>query len=217
MAWSGGKDAALALEAVADDHDIEALLTTFSENGRSSMHGVRRELVEAQARAVGVPLVGVDMPNEPSNDVYEERMRDALDSLANEEVDAVVFGDIFLEDVRAYREETTPDAFETLFPLWGDDTDVLARDAAERFDAVTVCVNGDALGHGYVGRSVDDEFLDDLPAGVDPCGENGEFHTFVTDAPFFDDNVAYERGEVVERDLEGTTYYYQDLETEPSR
>lgn len=178
------------------------------------MHGVRRELIEAQARAIGVPLVAVELPDEPSNEEYEERMSDALGALADEGVEAVVFGDIFLEDVRAYREETTPDRFETDFPLWGEETDELAREAVTRFDAFTVCVEGSALGREYVGRAVDDGFLSDLPEGTDPCGENGEFHTFVADAPFFGSRVAYEMGEVVERDLEGTKYVYQDLVTE---
>jgi len=211
LAWSGGKDAALALKET--EHDVAALFTTFGGNGRSSMHGVRRELIEAQADALGVPLVAVELPDEPSNDEYERRMREALERLADEGVAAVVFGDIFLEDVRAYREETTPDRFETLFPLWGRDTDELAREAAARFDAVTVCVDSASLGRGYIGRPVDDDFLNDLPDDIDPCGENGEFHTFVTDVPSFESCVAYERGEVVERDIEGTKYLYQDLLT----
>jgi len=212
VAWSGGKDAALALGET--EHDAAALLTTFGENGRSSMHGVRRELIEAQARSVGVPLVAVELPDEPSNEEYEERMSDALGALADEGVEAVVFGDIFLEDVREYREETTPDRFDTVFPIWGEETDELAREAVTRFDAFTVCVDGSALGHEYVGRAVDDAFLSDLPDSTDPCGENGEFHTFVADAPFFDSRVAYEMGEVVERDLEGAKYVYQDIVTE---
>jgi len=113
--------------------------------------------------------------------------------------------------VRAYREETTPEAFETTFPLWGDDTDELAREAVKKFEAVTVCVDGSVLGSGWVGRRVDAEFLGELPNSVDACGENGEFHTFVAEAPFFDGAVACEKGEVVERELEGSTYHYQDL------
>jgi uncharacterized protein (TIGR00290 family) len=212
VAWSGGKDAAVALGET--EHDVAALLTTFGENGRSSMHGVRRELIEAQARAVGVPLVAVELPDEPSNDEYEAQMRDALDGLADENIEAVVFGDIFLEDVRAYREETTPDGFETDFPLWGRDTDELASEAAARYDAVTVCVDNSALGREYVGRAFDADFLADLPEATDPCGENGEFHTFVADAPFFDSRVEHEKGEVVERGLGDTKYVYQDLVTE---
>lgn len=212
VAWSGGKDAALALGET--EHDVAALLTTFGENGRSSMHGVRRELIEAQARVIGVPLVAVELPDEPSNDEYEAQMRDALDGLADEDIEAIVFGDIFLEDVRAYREETTPDSFETDFPLWGSDTDELARKAAARFDAVTVSVDGTSLGRDWVGEAVDEGFLDRLPEDTDPCGENGEFHTFVADAPFFDSRVPHELGEVVERELEGTRYFYQDLKVE---
>lgn len=193
---------------------MAALLTTFGENGRSSMHGVRRELIEAQARAVGVPLVAAELPDEPSNDEYEAQMRDALDGLADEDIEAVVFGDIFLEDVRAYREETTPDGFETDFPLWGRDTDELASEAAARYDAVTVCVDNSALGREYVGRALDADFLADLPEATDPCGENGEFHTFVADAPFFDSRVEHEKGDVVERGLGDTKYVYQDLVTE---
>ncbi len=178
------------------------------------MHGVRRGLIEAQARAIGAPLVAVELPDEPSNDEYEAQMRDALDGLADEGIEAVVFGDIFLEDVRAYRKETTPDAFETVFPLWGRDTDELAHEAAARFDAVTVSVDGTSLGRDWVGEDVDEGFLERLPEGTDPCGENGEFHTFVADSPSFDTRVAHELGEVVERELGGTTYFYQDLKVE---
>lgn len=211
MAWGGGKDAALAFERVRGEHNVTALLTTFGEKGRSSMHGVRRELIEAQSEAADVPLVGVELPDEPSNEEYKARMDDALSSLADEGVGGVVFGDIFLEEVRAYREKTTPNRFETVFPLWGGDTDALGREAAEKFEVVTVCVDGSALGDGWAGRRIDDDFLNRLPASVDPCGENGEFHTFVADAPFFEGRIEYEKGEVVERELEGTTYYYQDL------
>ena len=218
LAWSGGKDAALAFEATDADDDVDldvaALLTTFGENGRNNMHGVRRELIEAQASAIGAPLVAVELPEEPSNDEYERRMRDALGGLADEDIEAVVFGDIFLEDVRTYRENTTPDRFETVFPLWGRDTDQLAREAAERFDAGTVCVDGTSLGREWTGETIGEGFLDRLPEYTDPCGENGEFHTFVADAPFFDSRVSYELGEVVERELGGTTYFYQDLKVE---
>lgn len=210
VSWSGGKDAALALETVRDEHEVDSLPTTFSENGRSKMHGVRRSAVERQADAVGLPLRRVVVPGGASNEDYEERMGAALADLYDDGVDAVVFGDVFLEDVRAYREEMTPDRLDTVFPVWGEDTDLLAERVRRDYRAVTVCVS-DSLGAEYLGESYDEGFVSSLPDTVDPCGENGEFHTFVVDAPYFRRPVEYETGEVVRREPGGSVYHYCDI------
>ncbi len=210
VSWSGGKDAALALESVRDEYEMDSLLTNFSENGRSKMHGVRRSLIEKQADAVGLPLRQVVVPEGASNEDYEESMTAALSDLYDDGVDAVVFGDVFLEDVREYREEMTPDRLDTLFPLWGEDTDLLAERLRRDYRAVTVCVS-DSLGAEYLGESYDEGFVRSLPDTVDPCGENGEFHTFVADAPYFRRSVEYETGEVVRRESGGTVCHYCDI------
>jgi uncharacterized protein (TIGR00290 family) len=205
LSWSGGKDSALALRALRDEHGIEpvALLTTVTEDfGRVSMHGVRRELVVEQARAAGVPLVEVGIPAACPNDVYEARMRQALSAPPLDGVDTMAFADLFLEDIRAYREERLALAGKrALFPVWGRDTTQLAHDfIGSGFEAVLVSVDPSQLDRSFVGRSFDDELLADLPDGVDPCGENGEFHTFVHAGPIFSSPIEIELGERVMRD-----------------
>jgi uncharacterized protein (TIGR00290 family) len=166
------------------------------------MHGVRRELVEAQARAVGIPLVEVGIPAACPNDVYEARMRQALSSEALAGVETMAFADLFLEDIRAYREERLAAAgLSALFPVWGRDTSSLAREFIEAgFQAVLVCVDPVQLDPSFVGRSYDLDLLADLPASADPCGENGEFHTFVHAGPIFSQPIEVELGESVMRD-----------------
>ncbi|HUJ54419.1 MAG TPA: hypothetical protein VLW49_00335 [Gaiellaceae bacterium] len=205
LSWSGGKDSALALWRLREGDGLEpaALLTTVTETfDRVSMHGVRRSLLRRQADAVGLPLVEVAIPSPCGNDVYESRMAAALASEALAGVDELAFGDLFLEDVRAYRESRLAAAGRRArFPLWGSETAELARRfVGAGFGAVLVCVDPDALDGSFAGREYDERLLADLPPGVDPCGENGEFHTFVYDGPVFDEPVACERGEVVERD-----------------
>ncbi len=204
LAWSGGKDSALALRALRRASvDVHALLTTVTEQyERVSMHGVRRELLRRQAEAVGLPLVEVPIPPECPNEVYEERMAHALASPPLDVLDAVAFGDLFLEDVRAYREERLAAAGKrAVFPLWGADTTALAHAfVSDGFRARVVCLDPKRLDRTCAGRAYDSAFLADLPAGVDPCGENGEFHTFVHSGPLFDRPVACTAGEVVERD-----------------
>jgi uncharacterized protein (TIGR00290 family) len=202
LAWSGGKDSALALRALrAEGIEPAALLTTVTEGyERISMHGVRRALLVAQAEAVGVPLVEVRIPPVCPNEVYEARFEEAFAGpLAA--VDAVAFGDLFLADIRAYREERLARiGREALFPLWGRDTGELARAfVAEGFEATLVCVDPRTLDASFAGRGFA-AALGGLPPGVDPCGENGEFHTFVHAGPIFAERIAVERGEVVERD-----------------
>jgi uncharacterized protein (TIGR00290 family) len=185
-------------------------LTTVTEDfGRVSMHGVRRELVVEQARSLGIPLVEVGIPAACPNDVYEARMRQALSAPPLDDVEAMAFADLFLEDIRAYREERLALAGKrALFPVWGRDTAQLARDFIESgFEAVLVSVDPSQLDPSFVGRSFDTELLADLPPGVDPCGENGEFHTFVHAGPIFDRPIEMSLGEAVMRD----GFAFQDL------
>jgi uncharacterized protein (TIGR00290 family) len=205
LSWSGGKDSALALWTLRCDERVEplALLTTITEEyARISMHGVRRELLESQARAAGLALVEVPIPAPCPNDVYEQRMAQSLASSLLAPAEAVAFGDLFLEDIRAYREERLRHVGkQAVFPLWGRDTTRLARTFIEAgFEAILVCVDPGQLDPAFAGRRYDDDLLRDLPPGVDPCGENGEFHTFVHAGPIFAQPIPHETGEVVVRD-----------------
>ncbi|AHG91193.1 protein of unknown function DUF71 ATP-binding region [Gemmatirosa kalamazoonensis] len=205
VSWSGGKDSSLALHRVLADPSahVDGLLTTVTdEYERISMHGVRVALLEAQARALALPLRVARIPRGCTNDVYESVSRDALAAYAAEGGRRVVFGDLFLEDVRAYRERLlAPLPLAPEFPLWGEDTHALAhRFVALGFRAVLVCVDPRQIDASLCGREYDETLLADLPPSTDPCGENGEFHTFVHDGPIFRAPVEVTRGEVVERD-----------------
>ncbi len=213
LLWSGGKDSALALHELrrAGEYAVAALLTTVTEEyDRVSMHGVRRALLERQAVAVGLPLTQVFIPKHCSNAEYAVRMASACEEMKETGIHTAACGDIFLEDVRRYREGQLAEAgMRSVFPLWGRDSAQLARTfVAVGFAAVTVCVDARVLGKEWVGRVYDARFLADLPAGIDPCGENGEFHTFVSDGPIFREGVAWVRGEVVLRD---DRFFYGDL------
>lgn len=193
---------------------VDACLSTVvTDRDRVSMHGVRRSLLERQVEALGVRLDVVELPPEASNDVYRSRMREQLDDYADAGIEAVAFGDLALEDVRAYREELfEASPIDGRWPVWGRDTAGFAEEFIDDgYEAIVVCVDGDQMGQRAVGRTYDSEFLADLPDGVDPCGENGEFHTFVCDGPIFDVPVPVERGDCVTRTLEGGTFHYQDL------
>jgi len=212
LSWSGGKDSALALWTLREQLGIEpvALLTTLTEDyDRVSMHAVRRELLRAQARAARLQVVEIEIPDACVNAVYEERMARALASPPLDRVPTIAFADLFLEDVRAYREERLATAGRTaLFPLWSRDTAELARQFVDAgFEATLVCVDPSQLDPSFVGRRFDEALLADLPAGVDPCGENGEFHTFVHAGPIFDAPIEVELGEVVIR----SGFAFQDL------
>jgi len=212
LSWSGGKDSALALRALREEMGTEpvALLTTITEDyDRISMHAVRSELLRAQARATGIELVEIPIPAGCVNATYEERMEAALASPPLDRVPVIAFGDLFLEDVRAYREtRLTGAARSALFPLWGRDTTALAREFIEAgFEATLVSVDPQQLDPAFVGRRFDESFLTDLPDGVDPCGENGEFHTFVHGGPIFHAPIPVELGEAVTRD----GFAFQDL------
>jgi uncharacterized protein (TIGR00290 family) len=205
VSWSGGKDSTLALHRAVEERAarVDGLLTTVTEEyERISMHGVRTALLEAQARALALPLRVARIPRGCTNDVYETVSREALARYAAEGGEQVVFGDLFLADVRAYRERLlAPLPLAPSFPLWGEDTRALARRfVALGFRAVLVCVDPRQIDAALCGREYDLALLDELPAGADPCGENGEFHTFVYDGPIFRDAVPIARGEVVTRD-----------------
>ena len=205
LSWSGGKDSALALYEIqrAGDYEIRALLTTVTEAyGRSSMHGIRRPLIEQQAESLGIPLEEVLLSPVSSNEEYDAKMREMLERYRAEGVSTVVFGDIFLEDVRKYREERLASVgMKGIFPLWGRDTTELARIFTQLgFQAVITCVDTEQMDAGYAGRAFDSGMLASLPAGVDPCGENGEFHSFVYEGPIFKRAIPHTTGEVVLRD-----------------
>jgi uncharacterized protein (TIGR00290 family) len=206
MFWSGGKDSALALDRVrrAGDYEVTALVTTINpEFGRVSMHGVRETLVEAQAAAAGLPLEKMYVGSASSNEGYVAALREVLRAQRARGVEAVIFGDIFLADLRAWREGFLAECdVAGVFPLWGEDTRSLAAEFVARgFRAVICCVNDADLDETAVGRALDAGFFAGLPAGVDPCGENGEYHSFVHDGPVFRQPVAFRAGERVYRPL----------------
>ena len=203
--WSGGKDSAMALHTLLQQPElsVSALLTTVTEGyERISMHGVRRELLQRQAQSIGLPLHEVRIPPQCVNPIYEKRMEEALRTHYDKGVRRVAFGDIFLEDLRAYREKNLARISMTaLFPIWKRDTQELAEEFCRQgFRGVTVCVDGRVLDRAFAGRELDESFFRELPAGTDPCGENGEFHTFVFDGPIFREPVDCATGDIVERD-----------------
>jgi uncharacterized protein (TIGR00290 family) len=203
--WSGGKDSAMALHALhtARECRVTALLTTITEDyDRISMHGVRRELLERQAESLGLPLHPVLIPPQCINATYEARMKEALSLHFARGVRRVAFGDIFLEDLRVYREKNLAQVgMQAVFPIWKRDTRELAREFVRQgFRAVAVCVDPRVLDASFAGRELGASFFADLPSGVDPCGENGEFHTYVFDGPIFKTPIACRVGEKVVRD-----------------
>jgi uncharacterized protein (TIGR00290 family) len=205
MSWSSGKDSALALHEVRHSGDVEVtglLVTMNAAADRVAMHAVRRTLLEAQAAALGLPVHLVQLPWPCPNDDYERLMTGAVEAALADGATALVFGDLFLRDIRAYREQQLASTGLTpLFPLWDQPTARLAEQMIEvGIDAVITCVDPTALDRSFAGRRFDAQFLADLPSTVDPCGENGEFHTFVRNAPGFSRPIAADIGEVVERD-----------------
>ncbi|HTR03625.1 MAG TPA: ATP-binding protein [Thermoanaerobaculia bacterium] len=205
VAWSTGKDSAFALAVARERGEVEivGLLTTLTSGyGRVSMHGVREEILDRQAEALGLPCRKVWIPPACVNADYEGAMGEAMAAARADGITRVVFGDLFLEDVRAYRErQLRGSGIAPEFPLWGSDTRSLAeRMVAEGLEATVVCVDPRALPASFAGRAFDAAFLADLPAGVDPCGENGEFHTCATGGPMFRRRVRAATGEVVARD-----------------
>ncbi len=210
--WSGGKDSAIALHTLLqqDNVRIAALLTTVTEGyDRISMHGVRRELLQRQAESLHLPLHEVFIPPQCVNPIYEARMAEALLSFFKHGIRRVAFGDIFLEDLRLYREQNLARVdMQALFPIWKRDTRDLIREFhAARFRSVAVCIDSKVLDPSFAGRELDASFFADLPPTVDPCGENGEFHTFVFDGPIFSHFIGFTLGEVVQRD----SFVFRDL------
>ncbi len=215
LSWSGGKDSALALAALRADPaiDVVALLTSVTHAyDRVSIHGVRRALLRAQAESLRLPLHEIVLQPQCSNEAYDAAVAGALADLRARYpgVRRVAYGDLFLEDVRRYREERiTPLGFEGLFPLWGEPTERLARDFVGRgFEARLVCVDTTQIDGGFAGATFDHDFLDALPTSADPCGERGEFHTFVSYGPGWSQRIAYDVGEKVLRD---ERFMYCDL------
>lgn len=217
LSWSSGKDCAWALHLLRRQPDIEVvgLLTTINEKfDRVAMHGTRRSVLEAQATAAGLPLLQIPLPWPCSNEIYEQRMSEACRRAVSDGVSAIAFGDLFLQDVRTYREtQLASTGLEPLFPLWGILTAELAQQMiAGGLQAKVVCVDSRQLDPAFAGRDFNREFLRDLPSAVDPCGENGEFHTCVYDGPQFSTPLALQPGAIVDRD----GFIYADFECRAS-
>jgi len=216
LSWSSGKDSAWTLHVLRKDSDVEVvgLLTTVNTtHGRVAMHSTRLTIVEAQARAVGLPLHVIPLPWPCSNEVYERAMPEALEEARMRGATHVAFGDLFLEDIRAYRiKQLEGSGLEPLFPIWHEPTETLARRMIDAgVEAVVTCVDPKRLSRSFAGRKFDHTFLDELPQGVDPCGENGEFHTCVLAGPMFREPLRAAVGEVVARD----GFYFADLIPDP--
>lgn len=223
--WSGGKDSTLALyRTLQNSHfDIRYLLTTFNEEAdRISMHGVRRELLLAQAKSIGIPTKTIQLPSSSDMKAYETVMNIAIQELKSEGISNCLFGDIFLEDLRKYREQKLEEvSISAYFPLWEENTTDLVHEFVNSgFKTIVVCVDSSKLDESFVGRVIDHQFLADLPENVDPCGENGEFHTFVFDGPLFSKPIEFELGEKVLKTYESKNqdneiveygFWFQDL------
>ncbi|HEY8659748.1 MAG TPA: diphthine--ammonia ligase [Hanamia sp.] len=202
--WSGGKDSSLALYHLLKDknYSVEKLLTNISgDYHRISMHGVREELLQQQAAAIDIPLEKLILPHEPSMIEYEKCMSEVMTTLKKEKFTHSVFGDIFLEDLKEYREKQLATiGMKAVFPLWKRDTTELINEFIDLgFKTIVVCVNEKFLDKSFCGRIIDNDFIKDLPENVDVCGENGEFHTFVFDGPIFKNKVEFTKGEIVSR------------------
>ena len=205
LSWSSGKDSAWALHILRTEGtiDVVGLLTTINQEvGRVAMHAVPERLVELQASTLGIPLRKVFIPNPCSNEQYEAAMTEALERARADGITAIAFGDLFLADIRRYREDKLAGTgIAPLFPLWGKDTAALARQMVEAgVRAQITCVDPRQLDRAFAGRTFDEQFLDDLPAGVDPCGERGEFHTFAHHGPMFGAGIPVVKGVVVDRE-----------------
>ena len=205
LSWSSGKDSAWTLHRLRQDprYEVQGLFTTVNERfSRVAMHAVRQDLLRSQAASASLELHEIGLPWPCSNQVYEAAMAHFLETAADRNIDCVAFGDLFLEDVRAYREKTLDGTgIEPLFPLWGMDTHELARRmVAEGLRATITCVDPKQMPADFAGRTFDSVFIDALPDHVDPCGENGEFHSFAWSGPMFGKEIPFDKGETVERD-----------------
>ncbi len=205
--WSGGKDSSLSLYYLSQEkeYDIQYLVTSINEKfQRISMHGVRIELLKQQAESIGIPLYSLLMPEMPSMDIYNQLMKTTLQKFRAEGISHSIFGDIFLEDLKRYREEQLLKVhMQAVFPIWKKPTLQLVRDFIDLgFKAVIVCINEKYLDQSFVGREIDQRFLNDLPQDVDPCGENGEYHSFVYEGPIFKKPIKFKLGDKVYRNDE---------------
>lgn len=226
--WSGGKDSTLALYHVLKEekYDVRYLMTSVNEAfQRVTMHGVRTELLEEQAKSLSLPLYKMFLPENPTMESYETIMRNTLTRFCDEGITHSIFGDINLEDLKNYREKKLDELNLTaVFPLWNRPTTEIIHEFIDLgFKTIVTCVNDNYLGKEFVGRIIDQEFIADLPKNVDPCGENGEFHTFVFDGPFFSKPVNFEIGEIVHRkyipekkETENSEYDCEDNSSETS-
>ena len=213
LSWSGGKDSVLALYELqkTNNYEIVALLTTITQDyDRISMHGVRTILLEMQAESLGLPLKKVLITKDTTDEQYEYKMKQTLKKNMDIGVSSVVFGDIFMEDLREHRENNLSKiGMKGIFPLWKMDTAVLANDFIELgFKAIITCIDSNFLGQKFIGKTFDKQFLSKLPFTVDPCGENGEFHSFVYDGPIFRQRIPNKTGEIVFRN---NRFYFCDL------
>jgi len=213
VSWSGGKDSSLALYEVQknENYEVVALFSTITKDyDRVTMHGVRRVLLEEQARAIGIPVHEVFIPKNVSNEEYNSIMEKEMIEAKKNGISSVVFGDIFLEDVRKYREENLSKvSMKGIFPLWKRNSrEIVMNFIKLGFKAIVVCVDSNALDKKFIGRIIDEKFLEELPEKVDPAGENGEYHTFVYDGPIFKKKVKFNEGEIVFRE---NRFYYLDL------
>lgn len=202
--WSSGKDSTLALYKILqeDQYEVSTLLTSINkEFQRISMHGVHVSLLEKQAESLGIPLIKMELPKEPSMEEYQQIMSKTMSEIQAQGITYSIFGDIFLEDLRKYREEQLKAiGMQAVFPLWKKDTLHLIHEFLDLgFKTIVTCVNGNYLDKSFAGRIIDQQFLDDLPDDVDPCGENGEFHTFTFDGPIFKNPIDFEIGEIVKK------------------
>lgn len=207
MNWSGGKDSALCLHKLLQDkrYSVQGLLTSVNAvHNRISMHGVRRELLNRQAQAIGLPLHTIELPEQPGMQEYEQAMLQQVTSLKQDGYTQAVFGDIFLEDLKVYREQKLATVgMECVFPLWKIPTaELMQAFLALGFKAIIVCVNEKFLDKRFCGRLIDESFVRDLPAHVDVCGENGEYHSFVFDGPIFSEPIPYTQGAIVHKQYE---------------
>lgn len=222
--WSGGKDCALALYTVNQEgnYHVETLVTTLNKQfSRISMHGVREEMLDRQAQALGIPLFKMWVGDIPTNENYEEELIKTYRQLKDQGINVIIFGDIFLEDLRVYRENLLKQAGLTgCFPLWKKDTAELMRDSlALGFRTITCCINTSHLDKSWVGKEMTEMFIHELPAGVDACGENGEFHTFCFAGPVFKERIDFKTGAKEYRPLQINTggektevgFWYADL------
>lgn len=207
FSWSGGKDSAFALFRiqVSGEYEIVSLHTTINaETKRVGLHGVRENLIEQQAASIGIPLTKIYLPSSQTNDEYEKVMKGFYQQCSRQGIEGIVFGDINLQDLRQYREQLLmPSSLEGIYPLWNLNTIAMVNDIINSgFKTVICSADGKYFDQSILGRTIDQHFINDLPNGVDPCGENGEFHSFVYDGPIFKKRVEFEKGNVVRREYE---------------